>query len=147
MEMDKLQSAGKDAVLPEKFLAELSLVGETAGIALSEEGRLLTELCWHTGQNHTIQLVPNIDSILKLNRADMSSVKAVFVARGPGSFNGLRVGVSAAKGFAFALDVPLVSIDTLEIEAYAFAFSGLPVCAIHGAGRGEIAAATDRAAS
>jgi tRNA threonylcarbamoyl adenosine modification protein YeaZ len=115
---------------------------EIAGIALSERGELVAELCWHTHQNHTIQLVPAIDSILVMNKASMQSLSAIFVARGPGSFNGLRVGVSSAKGFAFALNVPLVSLSTLEIEAYPFAASGLPVCAIHGAGRGEIAAAT-----
>ncbi len=68
----------------------------------------------------------------------------MFVAIGPGSFNGLRAGISAAKGLAFSLKIPLVGISTLEAEALPFAFSGLPLCPIHDAGRGEIAAALYR---
>jgi hypothetical protein len=52
-----------------------------------------------------------------------------------GSFNGLRAGISAAKGLAFSLNLPLVGISTLEAEAFIFAFSGLPLCPVHDAGR------------
>jgi tRNA threonylcarbamoyl adenosine modification protein YeaZ len=63
------------------------------------------------------------------------------VARGPGSFNGLRVGVSTAKGLAFSLGIPIVGISTLEVEAYQHAETGLPICPIFNVGRGEIATA------
>jgi tRNA threonylcarbamoyladenosine biosynthesis protein TsaB len=110
-------------------------------IGLSQRGELVTELTWHSQQNHTVELTPNIDRLLSQTGASPQSLDAIFVAIGPGSFNGLRVGMSTAKGFALALDIPLVGISTLEIEAYPFAFAGLPVCPIHNAGRGEVAAA------
>lgn len=112
-----------------------------ASIALSREGETVAELTWHSEQNHTVELVPNIVHLLNQTRLGPQSLAGIFVARGPGSFNGLRVGISTAKGLAVALNIPLVGISTLEIEAYPFAITGLPVCPIHNAGREEIATA------
>jgi tRNA threonylcarbamoyl adenosine modification protein YeaZ len=111
------------------------------GLAVSSEGDPVAELTWKPGQNHTSELFPNIERLLQTVKTDLGSLSAVFVAIGPGSFNGLRAGMSAAKGLAFSLNLPLVGISTLEAEAVIFAFSGLPLCPIHDAGRGEIAAA------
>ena len=110
-------------------------------IGLSSEGDIVAEVAWHSGQNHTVELMPNIIRLLNQVKSGPQSLTAIFVAKGPGSFNGLRVGISTAKGLAFALDIPLVGISTLEVEAYPFAFAKLPICPIHNAGRGELAAA------
>jgi len=110
-------------------------------IGLFRRGETTAELTWHSRQGHTVELVPNIVSLLDQAESSPQALRAVFVAKGPGSFNGLRVGISTAKGLAHALNIPLVGISTLEIEAYPFAFTKLPICPIHNAGRGEIAAA------
>lgn len=125
---------------------EISIDTSTAwgGTALSQDGNLLAELTWRPGQNHTSELFPNIERLLQTAKSEIKSLSAVFVAIGPGSFNGLRAGISAAKGLAFSLKIPLVGISTLEAEALPFAFSGLPLCPVHDAGRGEIAAALYR---
>jgi tRNA threonylcarbamoyladenosine biosynthesis protein TsaB len=112
-----------------------------AGLALSNEGISFSELTWRPGQNHTSELFPNLDNLLEAAGLDMKKICAIFVAKGPGSYNGLRAGISAAKGLAFSLNIPLVAVGTLEIEAYPFAFTRLPVCPIQDAGRGEIASA------
>lgn len=112
-----------------------------ASIALSHEGAIITELTWNSAQRHTVELVPNIERVLNQMKVDQKSLGAIFVAKGPGSFNGLRVGMSTAKGLAFALNIPLFGLSTLEIEAYPFAFTKLLLCPIHNAGRGEIATA------
>lgn len=125
---------------------ELSIDTSTGwgGIALSQEGELLAETIWKPGHNHTVELYPNIDRLLETAGADLQKVTAVFVALGPGSFNGLRAGISAAKGLCFARNVSLKGISTLAIEAYPFAFTSLPICPLHDAGRGEIATALYR---
>src|SRR4030043_300257 len=110
-------------------------------IGLSRQGETIAELTWRSEQSHTVELVPNIVRLLNQAKITPQSLRAVFVAKGPGSFNGLRVGISTAKGLALALSIPLVGISTLEVEAYPFAFTKLPICPIHNAGRGEIAAA------
>ncbi len=112
-----------------------------ASISLSNEGGVIAELTWHAVQKHTIELVPNIDYLLKQTGIVPEFLNAVYVARGPGSFNGLRVAMSTAKGLVFALRVPLISISTLEIEAYPFSFSKLLVCPIQSSGRNELATA------
>lgn len=110
-------------------------------VGLSHHGETIAELTWHTKQGHTVELVPNILHLFNRARTNAKSLNAVFVTRGPGSFNGLRVGISTAKGLALALNIPLVGISTLEVEAFPFAFTKLLVCPIHNAGRGEIATA------
>jgi len=125
---------------------ELSIDTSTnyAGIALSDQSKIIAERTWHSKRNHTIELIPAIQHMLDQMKIELDKIQAIFVAKGPGSFNGLRVGLSTAKGFALALSIPIVAISTLEIEAYHFAFTRLLLCSIHNAGRGEIAAALYR---
>ena len=113
----------------------------TASIALSHKGEVLVELIWQSAQNHTVELTPNLAHILHQAKVKPGSIEAVIVAKGPGSFNGLRIGVSIAKGLAFSLNIPLLGISTLENEAYPFAYTDLPICPIHKAGREKIATA------
>ncbi len=114
---------------------------DTAGLALVQDGGILAELTWHCVQSHTTQLLPNLDYLLRQNKLDIKTADCIIVARGPGSYNGLRVGVSTAKGLAFSLGIPIIGINTLEAEAYQFANIGLPVCPVFNAGREEIATA------
>ena len=85
--------------------------------------------------------MPHLIQLLKQAGIDVKEISGIIVAKGPGSFNGLRVGISTAKGLAFSLGVPIVGINTLEATAYQHAEAGLPICPILNAGRGEIATA------
>ncbi len=114
---------------------------DTASLALVQDGEVLAELTWRCGQNHTVQLLPHLAHLLDKTEANLQSLSGIIVARGPGSFNGLRVGIGTAKGLAFSLGIPIVGISTLEVAAYQHAETGLPICPILNAGRGEIATA------
>ncbi len=117
---------------------------DIASLALIDGGELKAELTWQCGQNHSTQLLPRLADMLSQAGLSPVSLSGIIVARGPGSYNGLRVGISVAKGLAFSLGIPLVGISSLELAAYQHAETGLPVCPIFGAGRGEIAAAIYR---
>ncbi|UCC16635.1 MAG: tRNA (adenosine(37)-N6)-threonylcarbamoyltransferase complex dimerization subunit type 1 TsaB [Dehalococcoidales bacterium] len=117
---------------------------DTAGLALVENGRILAELTWNCGKNHTVQLLPNLNYLLEQNSLSLESADCIIVARGPGSYNGLRVGISTARGLAYSLGIPVVGISTLEAEAWQHAGNGLPVCPILNAGREEVATALYR---
>lgn len=114
------------------------------GIALSHNGEILASLTWQTLQNHTVELTPNLVCLLRQAKVELDSITAIIVAKGPGGFNGLRVGISVAKALAFTLNVPLLGVNTLEAEAYPFAFTGMPLRPLQEAGRGEIATALYR---
>ena len=114
---------------------------DTASLALLQDSEVLAELTWRCGQNHTTQLLSNLSHLLNQTNLSLQSADCIVVAKGPGSYNGLRVGISTAKGLAFSLGIPIVGISTLEVEAYQHAEIGLPICPIFNAGREEIATA------
>jgi tRNA threonylcarbamoyl adenosine modification protein YeaZ len=114
---------------------------DSASLALVQDSQVLAEATWRCGQNHSVELLPRLASLLNEAKVELQSIDCVMVAKGPGSFNGLRVGLSTAKGLAFSLDIPIIGISSLELEAYQHAESDLPICPIFNAGRGEIATA------
>ncbi len=113
----------------------------TASLALVQDCEVMAELTWRCERNHSTQLLPSLARLLSQTGANIQSISGIIIARGPGSFNGLRVGVSTAKGLAFSLRIPIVGISTLEADAYQHAETDLPVCPIFDAARGEIATA------
>ena len=117
---------------------------ESNHAALSQQGRIAVQATWRSAQNHTTELLPTINWLMQRARVEVSALTAIVVGTGPGSFNGLRVAMSTAKGLAFSLGIPLVGVSSLEAEAYAFAWTGMPLCPIRRAGRDRIAAALYR---
>ncbi|MBI1886308.1 MAG: tRNA (adenosine(37)-N6)-threonylcarbamoyltransferase complex dimerization subunit type 1 TsaB [Chloroflexi bacterium] len=126
---------------------ELSIdtASETASLALSLEGRVAAHITWRCRRNHTAELLPTIDRLLSEAGAAKRDLTAVFVCTGPGTYTGLRVGVSTAKGLAYALGLPVVGIGRLELDAYPHAEMGGAIVPVHQAGRGELAWAVYRA--
>lgn len=114
---------------------------DSASLALVQDGKVLAEATWRCGQNHSVELLPRLAHLLNETEVALQSISCVIVAKGPGSFNGLRVGIGTAKGLAFSLGIPIIGISSLELEAYQHAETGLPICPIFNAGRGEIATA------
>jgi len=114
---------------------------DSAGLALVQDGRTLAEATWRCGQNHSVELLPRLTQLLKEAKAELQSISCILAAKGPGSFNGLRVGLSTAKGLAFSLDIPIIGVSSLELEACQHAETDLPICPVFNAGRGDIATA------
>ena len=104
-------------------------------MSLSREGEVASELSWRSEQNHSVELVPSLRLVMKQAKVGIGEIEAIFVARGPGGFSALRVGISTAKGLAMAHDIPLVAVGTLDVEAGPYLGLGRPVRAVVGAGR------------
>lgn len=127
-----------------KVCLALDTSTDNAGLALARDGRVLAELSWECRQNHSVELMPHLVALMEKSGVGWSGIGLIVVATGPGSYNGLRVGVSTAKGLAFGLGVPVIGLNTLEAIAYSHAFVGLPVCALLPAGGGKVCAAVYR---
>ncbi|WP_405023537.1 tRNA (adenosine(37)-N6)-threonylcarbamoyltransferase complex dimerization subunit type 1 TsaB [Mangrovimonas cancribranchiae] len=84
-------------------------------VALSKEGETIALIeDYDKGYSHAERLHAYIDQILSEGNIDKSQLDAIAVSKGPGSYTGLRIGVSTAKGLAYALEKPLISVSTLE---------------------------------
>jgi len=111
---------------------ELSIDTSTSfsSIALSNKGKVIEELTWDAKRNHSVELSPAIWSIMDQAKLKPSNLKSVFIAKGPGGFSSLRVGMSFAKAMSLTLRIPLVSIGTLDIEINPYVPDKMPVFAM-----------------
>ena len=112
-----------------------------AGIALADENRVVSIRAWYSVVNHSKELMPGVQQALKERDITPSQLDAVAVALGPGGFSALRVGLSAAKGLALIGGSPIIGVGTLDLEAFPYRDTGLEVCTLLDAGRGEVASA------
>ena len=90
---------------------------KAASVALMENGKLLGESYQNTGLTHSQTLMVMAEDLLKTAGLTAQDVEAVAVAAGPGSFTGVRIGVAAAKGFAWGAQIPCYGVSTLEAMA------------------------------
>lgn len=113
-----------------KILA-LETSAKAVSAAVTENGKVLCSGYQDTGLTHSRTLMPIVEHILKNTGLTVADMDAIAVAVGPGSFTGIRIGVAAAKGLAFAADKPAVGVSTLAAMARNIAFSdGLVICAM-----------------
>lgn len=126
------------------LLLAMDTATEIASLALYDGRRVLAERSWPAGRRHTIELTPNVIDLLAQVRVSRRDIQALAVAQGPGSFTGLRIGMSMAKGLATALGIPIVAVPTLHILAYAHYDQPLPIRPVIQAGRGRLCYTTFR---
>jgi tRNA threonylcarbamoyladenosine biosynthesis protein TsaB len=109
------------------------------GLACYDAGGVLGECVWHSGRDHTVQLLPQLTLLLRHIGRAPDAIGAIGVALGPGSWSGLRVGMSTAKGLALARELPIVGIGTLDMLAYQHQRRGVTVVPLIRLGRDRFA--------
>lgn len=112
--------------------------GLVASAAVWEDGILQAEYTTNYKKTHSQTLLPMLDEIREMIALDMTSIDAIAIAAGPGSFTGLRIGAATAKGLGLALDKPLVEVPTLEGLAYNLCGTTQPVCPLMDARRNQV---------
>jgi len=111
----------------------------SVGVALYDGVQVVSESTWTSVDYHTVELAPAIDQAFRRADFGIDSLVALAVALGPGSFTGLRIGLSLAKGLALTRHLPIIGVPTLEILAYAQPLNIQPLVAVLRAGRGRLA--------
>ncbi len=126
------------------MLLAIDTATRIASLALHDGSALRYEETWEAGREHTTQVFPRLVAAMETLRVRPEDLIAVAVALGPGSFTGLRIGLSIAKGLCMARSIPLLGVPTLDILAAAQGGDRRPLVAVVQAGRGRICAAIYR---
>jgi tRNA threonylcarbamoyladenosine biosynthesis protein TsaB len=100
------------------LILSLETSGRICSVALHENSKLLSNAEIHQEQSHASQLAVLIEKVIKDASVSVKEVNAVAVSSGPGSYTGLRIGTSTAKGICYALNIPLIAVDTLYLLAF-----------------------------
>ncbi|WP_407271873.1 tRNA (adenosine(37)-N6)-threonylcarbamoyltransferase complex dimerization subunit type 1 TsaB [Radiobacillus sp. PE A8.2] len=111
---------------------------QVLGIAITRDGELVGELITNVKRNHSVRLMPAINQLMKETNVRPEDLNKIVVAKGPGSYTGVRIGLSTAKTMAWALQIPVVGVSSLELLAYQGVLSNSLVCPFFDARRGLV---------
>lgn len=112
--------------------------GPVAGCALMEDDTLVAEYSVQYKKKHSQSLVPMMEEMKELVELDLSTIDAVAVTKGPGSFTGLRIGAATAKGMTLALDKPIIPVPTVDSLAYNIYGTDKIICPLLDARRSQV---------
>ncbi len=112
--------------------------GLVASVAIVEDDNLIGEYTTGYKKTHSQTLLPMLDALGQMIELDMSTIDAIAVAAGPGSFTGLRISSATAKGLGMVLDCPIIPVPTVDALAYNMWGSEALICPIMDARRGQV---------
>jgi tRNA threonylcarbamoyladenosine biosynthesis protein TsaB len=100
------------------MILNIDTATEQASVCLSQDGNVIRTLLNDSQKDHAAWIQVAINTLLQKEGYTMQQIQAVAVTQGPGSYTGLRVGMASAKGICFALQIPLITINTLQVMAF-----------------------------
>lgn len=112
--------------------------GIAGSVAYLKDGKLLGEYYFCDKLTHSQTIMPMLEHMKSMIQIKLDEVDAVAVTKGPGSFTGLRIGVTAAKALALALDVPIIGVPTLDVIAHGVPFTEHYICPMMDARRNQV---------
>ena len=120
------------------ILLGIETSGKTCAAGVSVGGDVRAECTINIPNVHSEKLAPLVEQTLKNAGLVLDDLSGIILSAGPGSFTGLRIGYSLAKGYAYALDIPLVEVSTLDVWAHQCGDHGRPILPVVDARRGDI---------
>lgn len=102
------------------LILNIETATNVCSVALSKNGKLLSIRESSEPKAHSGSITLYIEEVMQSSGYNLQEIDAIAVSKGPGSFTGLRIGISAAKGLCYALDIPLIAVNTLESAVYGY---------------------------
>lgn len=112
--------------------------GLVASVAVVSDQELQAEFTINYKKTHSQTLLPMLDEVVKMIELDLKDIDAIAVSKGPGSFTGLRIGSSTAKGLGFALNKPIIEVPTVDGLAYNCGPTDYLICPLMDAKRNQV---------
>lgn len=112
--------------------------GLVATVAIADEENMVAEYTVNYKKTHSQTLLPMLEEVAKMTELDLSTVDAIAVAKGPGSFTGLRIGCATAKGLGLALDIPIIPVPTVDALSYNLWGINKVICPMMDARRAQV---------
>ncbi|WP_186578526.1 tRNA (adenosine(37)-N6)-threonylcarbamoyltransferase complex dimerization subunit type 1 TsaB [Aquibacillus kalidii] len=116
----------------------LDTSNQTMGVAVISNGKVIGEYMTTVKNNHSVRLMPAIDQVMKDTQLKPNDLDRIVVAKGPGSYTGVRIGLSTAKTMAWTLNIPIVAVSSLEVVAYQWPSFNQLICPFFDARRGLV---------
>lgn len=129
---------GKDIVPTTPLLLAIENSGMCGSVALICPSYCLGEYSLQSRQTHSRRLLPSIQSLLEGAETGWQNIDGIAVNIGPGSFTGLRIGLSTAKGLAAAASLPLIGVSSLESLALQYSYASTKICVMIDARKKEV---------
>jgi len=126
------------------YILGIETATKTGGVAIVSEGGVIAEYTLNIEVTHSERLMSTVDRVLKDTGLTLANMDGYGVSIGPGSFTGLRIGLSTIKGLAFTTGKPVAAVPTLKALAWNIPFSRYPVCPLLDARKKEVYAALFR---
>ena len=120
------------------YLLAVDTATEVCGVSLLSDGKIAAQLSLSRGNTHAKALLPAVDWLLRQNNLAVGQVDLFVVTQGPGSFTGLRIGISTTKGLATANKKPLIGVSSLKVLANQAIWNTKLICPMIDARRGEV---------
>ncbi|MEC5425898.1 tRNA (adenosine(37)-N6)-threonylcarbamoyltransferase complex dimerization subunit type 1 TsaB [Virgibacillus sp. C22-A2] len=111
---------------------------QVLGVAVLNNEQVIGEIVTNISKNHSVRLMPAVDKLMKEVSMRPDQLDKIVVAKGPGSYTGVRIGIATAKSLAWSLDIPITGVSSLEVLAYQGRFFDGYICPFFDARRGLV---------
>lgn len=120
------------------YILAIDTSNQALGVAILKNNELIGEVVTNIAKNHSVRLMPALNQLMNDVHIKPEQLEKIIVSKGPGSYTGVRIGVTTAKTLAWTLNIPIVGVSSLDVLAYQGSLSDRLICPFFDARRGLV---------